>query len=107
MAQETVKTYVACDDGQTYLVDTIEHEGDLWLVPKWLDPTYPSMRKPARIIRLPKGRLQDLGANLLNSGVHARKLDGLVPKALLDGDTSSQSDPPLDVVEAPDLVIRF
>ncbi len=82
MALETIRTYVLCDDGQTYLIDTIEREGDLWLVPKWLDTPYSSMHKPARIIRLPKERLQDLGPDFLGSGIRARKLDGPVPKAV-------------------------
>ena len=54
---KATKTYVTSDDGYTYLIDTIEHEGYLWLVPAWLDAPYQQMRKPARIIRLDKHKL--------------------------------------------------
>ena len=96
---------MSCDDGQIYLIDTIQYQGDFWLVPKWIATISPSERKPARIIRLPKDRTQDLGV-VPEIGIRARKLDGLVPKAVLDGETGAQSDPPLDVVEAPDLIVR-
>jgi hypothetical protein len=31
------KTIVQLDDGKFYMVDTIEGDGKLWLVPKWLE----------------------------------------------------------------------
>lgn len=101
-----LRTYVTCDDGQTYLIDTIQYKGDFWLVPKWIATTSPSVRKPARIIRLPMDRVQDLGNNFLGSGIRARKLDGPIPKALLDVEIPLQSDPPLDVEEAPELMVQ-
>jgi hypothetical protein len=101
-----LRTYVSCDDGKTYLIDTIQYQGEFWLVPKWIATTSPTVRKPARIIRLPMERVQDLGHDFLGSDVRARKLDGLVPKAVLDGESGSQSDASLDVVEAPDLEVR-
>ena len=104
MNEEPIRTYVTYDNGQTVLIDTIEHEGDLWLVPEWLPTTFPKMRKPARIIRLPKEGLRDLGRNFLGSGIHAHKLDDLIPKAVVDG--TSQSGWPLGVQEAPELLIR-
>ncbi|MGE0563898.1 MAG: hypothetical protein AB7O50_05225 [Pseudolabrys sp.] len=104
MAVETYRTYVICDDGNMYLIDTIEHEDGLWLVPKWNETPYPSMQKPARMIQLPKERVRDLGHDFLGSGIHARKLDDPMPKAVLDG--TSREDWPLDVQEAPDLLIR-
>ena len=104
MAQEVTRTYVYFDDGLQYLIDTIEHQGELWLVPGWLASPYPGMQKPVRMIRLPKDRLQDLGHDFLGTGVRARRLDGQVPKAVADG--TSQSDWPPGVVEAPELLIR-
>jgi hypothetical protein len=104
MSHEVMRTYVTCDDGKMLLIDTIEHEGDLWLVPEWLATTFPKMHKPARIIRLPKEGLQDLGHDFLGSGIHARKLDGPIPKAVVDG--TSQSGWPPGVQEAPELMIR-
>ena len=43
---------VKSDDGKIYWIDTIEHEGGLWLVPKWLATTYPQTYKPARMIQM-------------------------------------------------------
>jgi hypothetical protein len=34
-----LKTYVNCDDGQTYAIDTIQYEGDFRLVPEWIATT--------------------------------------------------------------------
>jgi hypothetical protein len=34
-----LKTYVNCDDGQTYAIDTIQYEGEFWLVPEWIATT--------------------------------------------------------------------
>ena len=59
--------YVTYDTGEVKLIDTIEHEGSLWLVPKWLDTPYPGMQKPVRMICLPKEGLQDLGPRFLGS----------------------------------------
>jgi hypothetical protein len=87
--------------------DTIEHEGYLWLVPEWLDAPYQQMRKPARIIRLDKHKLQNLGVEP-QTHQHLYRLADQLPKAVLDGGAVQQSKPdtPLIVVEAPELMIR-
>lgn len=45
-------TLVGSDDGVIYKVDTIEHEGALWLVPRWVEVIKPEGQEPARAIRL-------------------------------------------------------
>lgn len=45
-------TLVGSDDGKIWKIDTIEHEGELWLVPEWLEVTYPAGQLPKRAIRL-------------------------------------------------------
>jgi hypothetical protein len=104
---EKIRTYVTTDGGNIYLIDTIEHEGALWLVPKWTDTPYPQMRKPARMIRMGRESVQNLGV-APKTRQQLYKLNGQVPKAALDGeaDLRSQSDTQLFVVEAPDLMIR-
>ena len=104
---KATKTYVTSDEGYTYLIDTIEHEGYLWLVPAWLDAPYQQMRKPARIIRLDKHKLQNLGVEP-QTHQHLYRLADQLPKAVLDGGAVQQSKPdtPLIVVEAPELMIR-
>ena len=104
---KATKTYVTSDDGYTYLIDTIEHEGYLWLVPAWLDAPYQQMRKPARLIRLDKHKLQNLGIEA-QTHQHLYRLADQLPKAVLDGGEVHESKPdtPLVVVEAPELMIR-
>ncbi len=46
------KTLVSTDDGSIVLLDTIEHEGGLWLVTQWLENPSQGMRSPERIIGL-------------------------------------------------------
>jgi len=49
---EILKTMIPSAEG-LFLCDTIEHEGQLWLVPQWIDGTpTKGYSKPARIIRL-------------------------------------------------------
>jgi len=103
---ERFKTYVASDDGQTYLCETIEHEGALWLVPEWLETPYPRMIRPARIIRLDKQHLRDLGPISEDRSVQFYKLDDPIPKAVLDGRVQSTPNKRFDVREAPDIVVR-
>lgn len=100
------KTYVRCDDGEVYLVDTIRHDDGLWLVPKWLVTPFPNRQRPARIIRMDSLAHKDLGPNFLRSGHHALQLDDLMPKAVLDGASQSRPSAQFDVREEPELYVR-
>jgi len=101
-----LKTLVACDDGNTYTVDTIKHDGGLWLVPKWRGSPYPKMRRPVRIIRIDGLPRMDLGKPL-GTDYYLYKLDDPLPKAVLDGASASTPRRQLVVVEAPELDIRI
>jgi hypothetical protein len=70
--------------------------------PAWLDAPYQQMRKPARLIRLDKHKLQNLG---VETHQHLYRLTDQLPKAVLDGGEVHESKPdtPLVVVEAPEL----
>jgi hypothetical protein len=46
------KTLVGTENGTIVMIDTIEHEGGLWLVPQWLENPSQGVRSPRRIIRL-------------------------------------------------------
>jgi hypothetical protein len=41
-------------------VDTVEHEGKLWLVPQWLYPPSKEWREPARLICISNLGFQDM-----------------------------------------------
>ena len=84
-----------------YTVDVIEHEGEFWLVPEWIDNRETGTSSPARIIRL-------------NSVAHRKNLTGRrrqfevlfgVPKALIFGPYPSEGQPQSDRVEAPDIQV--
>ena len=45
------KTMVPLSDG-LYRMDTIEHEGQFWLVPEWIDTPRKGWSQPARIVCL-------------------------------------------------------
>lgn len=86
------------DDGSIYKMDTIEHEGKMWLVPEWLDNARGGWRKPARIICLdvlPHQRTPGGPADfVLNAGI---------PKAVCDGQLPQQQEDLYVVIEAPDI----
>lgn len=47
-----LKASVPCDNGAVYSIDTIAHDGGLWLVPGWLEFTRQGWKKPRRMISL-------------------------------------------------------
>jgi hypothetical protein len=100
------KTYVKCDDGETYLIDTIRHEGLLWLVPKWTGTINPNMQKTVRLIPIDSLARTDLGHDFLGTGHHVLKLDDPIPISVLDGTCPSQVAEHYGVVEKPELWIR-
>ena len=95
------RTLIANEDG-IHIIDTIEFEGEFWLVPRWLDNKSEGWSKPERIIRLfllPHQRQ-------IGSPVADFVLNIEVPTAVLDGLEPSQ-DPRIEVVELPDIQIAF
>jgi hypothetical protein len=100
-----IETFVKSDDGNTYRVPTIEHEGGLWLVPEWIGTPYPKMPAPKRIIRMDSLAHMDMGLHPHNRSLHLYSLNDQIPKAVLDGLPSPQAHL-FDVVEAPNLFVR-
>lgn len=66
-----------------YCIDTIEHQGGLWLVPEWLEIQGGQVRKPERIIRLDCLQYQSEPEGLAFDYV----LNDSIPQAVLDGQT--------------------
>jgi hypothetical protein len=99
-------TFVTTDGGAQLLVDTVEHDGGLWLVPGWLASPYPGMQRPARIIRMDLLAHSDLG-DISGTGVQSYRLHDPVPRAVLEGRPDAlQSSQRFDVQEAPSLDVR-
>lgn len=87
-------------DGKLYKVDTIEHQGKMWIVSEWLDNPLAGLRKPTRIILL------DLLPHQKSSGGPADFVlnDGM-PKYIFDGQPPrTPEDARFVVIERPDIL---
>lgn len=76
-----LKTFVETDDNKLDICDTVEHEGDFWLVPEWIVPPDAEWKSPARMIRV-TGLLQQVTG--LNPPVDYQ-LYKPIKRAVLDG----------------------
>ncbi len=81
------------------IVDTIKHEGGLWLVPIWIDNKTTGLSKPGRRIRIDKLRHQKSSGE-----THDFVLNGPIPKGVIDGSIPPESAIGFDVVDDPDLL---
>lgn len=89
-------TVVGSDNGQVFRVDTIEHEGSLWLVPKWVEVLDPAGQEPARAIRLtglPYQTAQIAGVDFY--------LQTPIPRGVLNGETPPEQAIGFVVVDRP------
>jgi hypothetical protein len=75
------KTMVS-DGSKVFPVDTVEHEGKLWLVLRWLYPPSKEWREPERLICISNLRFQDLRAMPNNPADFY--LPGPLPKVLFE-----------------------
>lgn len=50
--KQTRLAFLEDNSGSSFTCDTIEHEGQLWLVPEWLDTHDQEWLRPARLILL-------------------------------------------------------
>ena len=100
-----IETLVKSDDGNTYRIPTIDHEGGLWLAPALLGTQYPKMLKPNRIIRIDRLPHMDLSRHPDDKSLRLLALNDPIPKAVLDG-LPLQQGQRYDVVEAPELFVR-
>lgn len=91
----TIKQTAVRVGDAVFCVDTIEHEGGVWLVPEWIELPGQGFQKPARIIRIDLGRLQ-----APEGMVFDYVLNDELPEAVLDGRTTEG----FEVQECPDIV---
>jgi hypothetical protein len=94
-----LKALVGADDGGIYVVDAIEYEDGLWLVPQWLDVPAQRATKPARLIRLDVLQHQKIASGQPADIV----LNGGIPKVLLDCSTPLRSTLGFEVLELPEI----
>ena len=69
------------DQGHPYLIDTIEHEGEWWLVASWLEPNEGGELIPGRLVRLSGLQYQEETA-----GDYRFLLNNSIPKSVFDGE---------------------
>ena len=95
------KTFVGTDRGEILTVDTIEHQGALWLVPYWLEAPDEGWQAPQRIIRL------DVLQHQKSAGKNVDYiLNGPIPTAVLDGNATPEQLKLFVVIESPAIRIR-
>jgi hypothetical protein len=83
MTWKVFKTYLFFSDhdqGHPYLIDTIEHEGALWLVGSWIESHATGKRTPGRLVRLTGLPYQEVEGE-----AYRFLLNNSIPKAVLDG----------------------
>ena len=94
---KTLLAFSDGDDGALYRVDTIEHEGKMWLVPSWLDNPVAGHRIPERLILLdvlPHQKTPDGPADFV--------LSPGIPKSVFDGEVLPQPGDGFVVIEVPE-----
>ena len=95
-----LKTMIGTDAGTLVKSDTIEHEGGLWIVPRWLVSPHEGVRRPAYIIRI-----DTLGVRKTENpafGDYFLK-QGCIPIAVLEGRSPTGPSSEFEVVQAPDI----
>jgi hypothetical protein len=93
------RTMLGLDNGGgLFLMDTIEHEGALWLVPDWIVFHDEKVQKPRRIIRLDGLKYQKT-----KFGKADYVLNDPLPSILIDPAHRNQQLPGYVVKEAPDI----
>jgi len=88
----------------------VEYEGAVWLVPKWLPLPNEQGAKPERMIRLDQFRYQRFDPPATGPGPVAGidfAINDPLPKALFDGELSSQLTARYIVLDKPDVTFQF
>ena len=98
-----MKTLVGMDgEPNIVLVDTIEHEGKLWLVPKWLASPSEGVQRPERIVRIDTLQRQKIDRS--KGGWAADYLlKAPMPRSVLQGPIQSGKDSVYEVIPQPDI----
>lgn len=92
------KTFVPLEDG-VYEMDTIEHEGQMWLVPEWIDIPRKGWSRPARIVCLSL-----LPHSVMGPQFRCRyAVQNPIPKSVLNGQIQPQLASQYVVVENPEI----
>lgn len=99
-----LKTRVGTDRGTVDTVDTIQHDGGLWLVPMWLELPSRGVRQPMRIIRLDVLPIQEAGGL---PGCDYFLASGCIPKDILECRTPAEQATGFVVIDSPEIFLKL
>ncbi len=101
-------TDVGTTDGSVETCTAIEHQGAVWLVPKWLPHSDEGYAKPERMIRLDQSQYQRFDPPVAVGPFAGADfaVNALLPRALLFGEISPQLRTRYAVLDRPDLKFR-
>ena len=102
---KVLKTIVIIQGEGISLYDTIEYEGKLWLVSKWLDIPSEGYSKPERIICLDALAHTNAVYNHDRSVEADFVLDDPMPKSVFDGQLSEEQKEQYLVIENPEIFV--
>jgi hypothetical protein len=97
MAVYKAHVTIAGEVYEIHTVDVIEHEGQFWLVPEWLDSPDRKWTKPARIVSLATIQHQTM------RGPIGFVVNDPIPKSVLFGQPSPEEASRFVIVEAPEI----
>jgi hypothetical protein len=106
---KSFKVIIGFDDGTQATCEGVEHQGAIWLVPNWIPFPDEGYTKPERMIRLDQFRYQRFdppppgpppfaGADFATNDP--------IPRALFDGELSSQLKARYVVLDRPNIRFR-
>jgi hypothetical protein len=101
-----MKTLVGMEgEPHIVLVDTIEHEGKLWLVPKWLESPTEGVQRPERIVRIDTLQKDKIDRSRPNALPADHVLNAPMPRSVLQGPIQPGKDSAYEVIPQPDIEI--
>jgi hypothetical protein len=104
------KVIVGYEDGTSEVVGAVEHEGAVWLVPKWLPDRDVGVRRPERMIRLDQFRHQRFDPPATDPGPLAGvnfALNDPLPRSLFSGELTPTLREQYVVLDKPNARFRF
>mgnify|MGYP007100080988 CR=1 FL=1 len=96
------RALVFMDDGIAYIMDVVQHEGGLWLVPEWLVGNSRTHRLPRRMVSLAGCLVRHTP-----EGPAEWTVSDAIPKSIFDGSAPPSERQRYDVHELPDLAFRI
>jgi hypothetical protein len=103
MSELIKKTLVWIEEGNIELVDTIEYDNKIWLVPLWLEQPALKRKRPVRLVRLDSLPHEKNGTHPDVDFV----LNGKLPRHFFDQNVSDKQATLFEVVESPDIWFAY